>query len=203
MGIEQRSAALEHSSDLSLSSRCRLLGISRTGQYYTPVATSELNLRIMDLIDRHYLEYPDKGPRRMLAYLKRVHDLHVDIKRVNRLYYNVMGLQSLLPGPHTSKPSAGHKKYPYLLRGLKVERPNQVWQTDITVIVMPAGYLYLSAFIDVFSRYVVDWSLSNTMTAQWCAGQYLLACQKWGAPEIINTDQGSQYTSKVSPIPFS
>ena len=197
MGVEAKKAALQQSSQLSLSSRCRLLGLSRTGQYYEPVPSSALNLQIMDLIDRHYLDHPDKGPRRMLAYLRRVHGLKVNIKRVNRLYYKVMGLQSLLPGPHTSTPNTSHKVYPYLLRGLLVERPNQVWQTDITVIIMNRGYLYLSAIIDVFSRYVIDWSLSNTMTAEWCTSQYLTACQKWGNPEIINTDQGSQYTSNL------
>ncbi len=95
----------------------------------------------MDLIDRHYLERPDKGSRRMHGWLKRKHGIGVNLKRINRLYYKVMRLKSVLPGPHTSKPVPGHKVFLYLLRGLRVKRPNQVWQTDITVIVMPRGYL--------------------------------------------------------------
>jgi putative transposase len=184
-------------SPLSLSHRCELLAVPRGRCYYEPLPESELNLRIMRLMDEHYLNHPDKGPRRMQSWLAPVHGLEVNIKRLNRLYYSVMGLQSVLPGPHTSKPAPGNKTYPYLLRGLSIERPNQVWQTDISYVPMRGGYLYLTAWIDVFSRFVLNWSLSNTMTAEWCAEVYEQTTHRWGLPQIVNTDQGSQYTSEV------
>ena len=197
MPISQRLQALDTSAYLSLSRQSEVLAVPRGRYYYQPVPESELNLRLMRLMDEHYLHHPDKGPRRMQSWLAREHGLEVNLKRLNRLYYNVMGLQSVLPGPHTSKPAPGHQIYPYLLRGLAIERPNQVWQTDITYIGMLRGYLYLTAWIDVYSRFVLGWSLSNTMSAQWCADLYGELVQKWGAPQIVNTDQGSQYTSQV------
>ncbi len=151
----------------------------------------------MRLMDEHYLEHPDKGPRRMQSWLKRKHGIEVNIKRLNRLYYRIMDLQSVLPGPHTSKPTLGHKIYPYLLRGLSIDQPNQVWQTDISYIGLQGGYLYLTAWIDVATRFVLDWSLSNTMTAQWCVEVFERTVERWGRPQIVNTDQGSQYTSDV------
>ena len=108
-----------------------------------------------------------------------------------------MGLRSLLPGPHTSKRCKDHSVYPYLLRELNIESPNQVWATDITYIPMRKGFLYLTAFIDLFSRYVLGWSLSNLMDAQWCQETLAQAIERHGKPEIINTDQGSQYTSDI------
>ena len=197
MPVPQRVAALGQFDYLSICKQCELLDVPRCRYYYQPLPESELNLRLMRLMDEHYLDYPDKGPRRMQLWLARAYNLHVNIKRLNRLYYKVMGLQSVLPGPHTSKPNPGHKIYPYLLRDLHVERPNQVWQTDISYIGMRRGYLYLTAWIDVYSRFVLSWSLSNTMTAQWCADLYEQTTHKWGLPEIVNTDQGSQYTSEI------
>ena len=161
MPLTTRMAAIELDNRLSLAHRSRLLAVGRGRHYYEPLGESPLNLRIMRLMDEHYLEHPYKGPRRMQSWLAREHDLHVNIKRLNRLYYSVMGLQSVLPGPHTSKPTPGHKTYPYLLRGLHIERPNQVWQTDISYVPMSGGYLYLTAWIDVFSRFVLNWSLSG------------------------------------------
>ncbi|MEM6320036.1 MAG: IS3 family transposase [Bacteroidota bacterium] len=196
MPLSTRLSAIQSHSDLSLSRQCLLLGVNRGRLYYEPVPESELNLRLMRLMDAHYLVRPDKGPRRMQSWLARVHDLQVNIKRLNRLYYQVMGLQSVLPGPHTSKPAPGHKIYPYLLRGLAITRPNQVWQTDISYVGLSGGYLYLTAWIDVATRFVLAWSLSNTMSAKWCAELYEQAIACWGAPEIVNTDQGSQYTSE-------
>lgn len=197
MPMTTRMAAMELDDRLSLAHRSRLLSVRRGRHYYEPLGESPLNLRIMRLMDEHYLEHPDKGPRRMHSWLARVHGIEVNIKRLNRLYYNVMGLQSVLPGPHTSRPAPGHKTYPYLLRGLTVDQPNQVWQTDISYIPMSGGYLYLTAWIDVFSRFVLNWSLSNTMTAEWCREIYRQTIEKWGLPQIVNTDQGSQYTSEV------
>lgn len=182
---------------LSTARQCELLDIRRGRLYYRPLGESELNLRLLQLMDRHYLEHPDKGPRRMQSFLRREHGLEVNLKRINRLYYKVLGLQSVLPGPHTSKPAPGHKVYPYLLRGLKIERPNQVWQTDISFIAMANGYLYLTAWIDVFSRYVLSYSLSNTMNAEWCSELFEQTIDRYGRPEIVNTDQGSQYTYEL------
>jgi len=190
-------ASVNRQSDLSLKRQCELLEINRGRFYYQPLPESDLNLRLMRLMDEHYLEHPDKGPRRMQSWLSRKHDLKVNIKRLNRLYYKVMRLQSVLPGPHTSKPAPGHKIYPYLLRGLSIEKPNEVWQTDITYVGLSGGYLYLTAWIDVATRFVLNWSLSNTMTADWCAELYQHTMDKWGSPQIVNTDQGSQYTSQV------
>ena len=197
MPITTKLAALSPTTHLSLSRQAELLDVPRGRYYYRPLPESEQNLHIMRLMDRHYLDHPDKGPRRMRSWLARVHHIEVNIKRLNRLYYKVMGLQSVLPGPHTSKPSPGNKIYPYLLRGLRIERPDQVWQTDISYVPMSDGYLYLTAWIDVFSRFVLDWSLSNTMTAEWCAEIYERTVDRWGPPEIVNTDQGSQYTSQI------
>jgi putative transposase len=197
MPMTTKLASIDRYAQLSLSRQTELLGVPRGRCYCEPIPETELNLKIMRLIDEHYLDHPDKGPRRMKSWLARVHDINVNIKRLNRLYYSIMGLQSVLPGPHTSKPAPGHKTYPYLLRGLTIEQPNQVWQTDISYIPMSGGYLYLTAWIDVFSRFVLNWSLSNTMTAEWCTEVYEQTIEKWGLPQIVNTDQGSQYTSEI------
>lgn len=191
-----RLAAIARRADLSLTRQCELLQVNRGRLYYQPLPESELNLQILNLMDKHYIDRPDKGPRRMQNWLARVHDIKVNIKRVNRLYYSVLQLQSVLPGPHTSKAAIGHKVYPYLLRGLQIEQRDQVWQTDITYIGMSNGYLYLTAWIDVATRFVLSWSLSNTMTSNWCAELYQQTKLRWGNPQIVNTDQGSQYTSE-------
>lgn len=180
---------------LSVVKQCALLGISRSSFYYEPRRTSQLNLELMRLIDEHYLEHPYKGARRMYVYLTQDEGYEVSQNRVSRLYYKVMGLRAIFPGPHTSKRRKDHKVYPYLLRGLEIKYPNQVWGTDITYIPMPKGYLYLIAIIDLYSRFVVNWSLSNTMDASWCADCFLDAIEEHGKPEIMNTDQGSQFTS--------
>lgn len=193
---EKRSMIECQHKSLSLSSQCNLLGLSRSSYYYEPKPESDLNLELMRLMDEHYLDYPFKGARRMYVWLTKDKGYQVSINRVERLYYKVMGLRSVLPGPHTSKPSKGHKIYPYLLRGMKISYPNQVWATDITYIPMLRGYMYLVAIIDLFSRFVVAWNLSNTMESNWCQetlNQAVLIHQK---PEIINTDQGSQFTAK-------
>ena len=190
-----RLAAITSQAQIGLTRQCELLGIPHGQLYYKPVRESAFNLKRMRLMDEHYLEHPDKGPRRMQSWLKRKHGIEVNIKRLNRLYYRVMGLQSVLPGPHTSKPTKGHTIYPYLLRGLSIKQPNQVWQTDISYIGLQGGYLYLTAWIDVATRFVMEWYLSNTMTAEWCVESFQRAIQRWGRPQIVNTDQGSQFTS--------
>jgi len=121
----------------------------------------------------------------------------VSKNRVERLYYRVMGLRAVMPGKHTSRRCKDHKIYPYLLRNLTIDRPNQVWAADITYIPMKKGYMYLVAIIDLYSRYVVNWSISNSMDAEWCQQTLEEAIAMHGKPEIINTDQGSQFTSEV------
>lgn len=186
----------KHDSNLSIRKQCDLLNLSRSSLYYEPVQTSDLNLELMDKIDKHYLENPFKGARRMHVYLTKDLGYKVSLNRIERLYYRVMGLQAIFPGPHTSKRNKAHKVYPYLLRNLKITKPNHVWATDITYIPMATGYLYLSAIKDLYSRYVVQWDLSNSMEAIWCAEGFLTAIRTHGKPEILNTDQGSQYTSE-------
>ena len=181
---------------MSIRHQCELLGVSRSMHYYQPMAESALNLRLLRLMDERYLEHPYLGRRRMQTWLARAHDLRVNIKRLNRLYHRVLGLQAVAPGPHTSTPNPAHPVYPYLLKGLTIERPNQVWQTDITYIPMRHGYLYLTAWIDVYSRYLLHWTLSNTMTTEWCVRTWWETVEQHGRPEIVNTDQGSQYTSR-------
>ena len=183
-------------SGLSIVQQCILLSLCRSSLYYQARGESALNLHLMRLMDEHYLNYPFKGSRRMYVHLKEDLGLEVSQNRIDRLYYDVMGLRSILPGPHTSKRCKEHKVYPYLLRDLKIVRSNQVWATDITYIPMPKGFMYLIAIIDLHSRCVVYWSLSNTIEASWCAQTLREAIELNGKPEIINTDQGSQFTSE-------
>lgn len=184
-------------SKLSIVKQCNLLQIHRSGLYYKPLGESKLNLRLMRLMDQHYTYYPFKGAKRMHTWLTMDIGFKVNLKRIERLYYKVMGLRAIMPGRHTTKRRKDHKVYPYLLRNLKVERSNQVWGTDITYIPMQKGFMYLVAIIDLHSRYVLNWSVSNTMEAQWCKEALEEAVALHGKPEIINTDQGSQFTSEI------
>ncbi len=183
--------------ELSISRQCELFSLNRSTLYYRAVEESILNLELMRLMDEHYLEYPDKGDTRMHKWLTLNKGYQVSLNHIERLYYRVMGLRSVLPGPHTSKRNKEHKIFPYLLRDLQIDRVNQVWTTDITYIPMERGFIYLTAIMDVKSRYVLHWSISNSMDAEWCAEAIEEAIKKHGKPEIINTDQGSQYTSDV------
>jgi len=196
---EKRKQVSVNYPNLSVRKQAKILGINRSSLYHKPKGESKLNLELMSLIDDHYLNHSYKGARRMHVWLTKDKGYSISRKRINRLYYDVMGLRSVLPGPHTSKPGKGedHQVYPYLLRGLKIERPNQVWATDITYIPMPSGFMYLVAIIDIYSRYVVGWSLSNTMDSAWCKETLVEAIERHGKPEIFNTDQGSQFTSKT------
>lgn len=183
-------------SNLSLVKQCKLLQIHRSGLYYKPKGESELNLELMRLMDQHYLEYPFKGAKRMHTWLTMDKEFTVNLKRIERLYYKVMGLRAIMPGRHTTKRNKSHKVYPYLLRNLKIERSNQVWTLDITYIPMRKGFMYLVAVIDLHSRFVLNWSVSNVMDAQWCKETLEEAIEIHGKPEIVNTDQGSQFTSE-------
>ena len=178
---------------LSMTRQCGLLSIHRSGLYYKPCPESRLNLELMGIIDREFFDKPFYGVRRMTHHLRHMGYM-VNRKRIKRLY-RLMDLRVVYPTKSTSQPGKGHHIYPYLLRGLLIDRVNQVWATDITWIPMKKGYMYLMAIIDLKSRYVVNWSVSNTMDADWCAGVMAEAIKKYGAPEICNTDQGSQFTS--------
>jgi putative transposase len=171
-----------------------LLGINRSTLYYKKAETSEYDLDLMKLIDRQYTQYPFYGTRRMTAWLRK-EGHSVNRKHVQRLM-RLMGLEGLAPKPNTSKAKKEHKKYPYLLKGLTIDRPNQVWSTDITYIPMNRGFVYLVAIIDWYSRYVVSWRISNTLDTSFCLDAVNDALTKYGKPEIFNSDQGCQFTSE-------
>jgi putative transposase len=157
------------------------------------VSETPENLLLMRLIDEQYMRHPEFGYPRMTDWL-RDQGHEVNHKRAARLM-RCMGLQAITPGPHTSKPAPAHKIYPYLLRNVEIERVNQVWSTDITYIPMRYGYMFLTAVIEWYSRYVLAWELSNTLESHFCVAALEHALTQ-GAPEIFNTDQGSQFTSK-------
>jgi putative transposase len=178
---------------LSVSEQCHLLSIHRSGLYYKPRGETLLNMHLMKIIDREFFDKPFYGVRRMTHHLKHM-SYRVNKKRIERLY-RLMDLRVIYPKKHLSKPGKGHTLYPYLLKGLTIDRPNQVWSTDITWIPMKKGFMYMIAIIDLYSRYVVNWSISNSMDAAWCREVLTEAIEKYGAPEIFNTDQGSQFSS--------
>ena len=180
--------------ELSVARQCELIELTRSSYYYTPMATeSEENLRLMRKIDELYLKRPFYGYPRMTVWLKEF-GWEVNAKRVARLM-RVMGLQAVLPGPHTSRRHPEHRVYPYLLRDLKIQAPDQVWCADITYVPMRRGYLYLVAVMDWFSRYVLAWELSNSLETTFCLEALSQALER-GLPGIFNTDQGSQFTSE-------
>ena len=195
--LRERRLMIESNSQLSKSAQCELLGLHRSGIYYENRGESSLNLELMRLMDEHYHYHPYKGAPRMYIWLTKDKGFHVSRNRVYRLYYDVMGLRAIMPGPHTSKRCKDHAVYPYLLRNYTITHPNEVWATDITYMPLPRGFMYLTAVIDLFSRYVLNWSLSNTMEAEWCRDMIAEAISMYGRPKILNTDQGSQYTSDV------
>lgn len=190
---ERRSMINKNHKSLSISHQCRILNIHRSGLYYVSTGESQENLRIMEEIDKQYLKTPFYGARRMAAHLKRL-GYKVGRKRLRRLY-RIMQIEAIYSKPNLSKPGKGHKIYPYLLRRLKIDYPNQVWATDITYIPMPNGFMYLMAVIDLYSRKVLSWGISNTMDTAFCLEVVNLAVERYGKPEIFNTDQGSQFTS--------
>ena len=180
--------------ELSVRRQCALLGLNRSTLYYGGVEESETNLCLMRLIDEQYLRTPFFGSRRMTVWLQgEGHE--VNRKRVQRLM-RVMGLEAIYPKPRLSQRDASHRIYPYLLRGLQVERPNQVWAADITYVPLSRGFMYLVAIVDWHSRYVLSWRLSNSLESSFCveALEDALTRQR---PEIFNTDQGVQFTSQA------
>lgn len=194
--VDRRYFACQHHKGLSLAKRCKLLSVGRSSVYFKPKQVSPLNLQLMKLIDIKFTECPFYGVPRMTTYLNRDMGYHVNDKRISRLY-KMMGLQTIYPKKQLSKRNQAHPVYPYLLAGMEITRPNQVWEADITYIPMFRGFMYMVAFIDVFSRNIMGWSISNTMTAEWCRETYVQAIGQHGRPEIINTDQGSQFTAPI------
>jgi putative transposase len=179
---------------LSITQQCQLLDLPRSTYYHAGQGESDENLQLMRLIDEQYLHTPFYGSRGMTQWLIRQgHD--VNRKRVRRLM-RVMGLEAIYPRRRTSVPSPEHRIFPYLLRNLAIERPNQVWSADITYVPLRRGFMYLVAVLDWHSRYVLSWELSNTLDSGFCVAA-LEAALAWQQPEIFNTDQGAQFTSRA------
>jgi len=178
---------------LSQRRQCRLLSLSRSTLYYTPVGESAGNLELMRLIDRQFMETPWYGSRQMARWLRR--QGHAAGRHRVRRLMRKMGLMPIYQPPRTSQPHPQHRIYPYLLKGLAITRPNHVWCADITYIPMRRGFLYLVAVMDWATRKVLAWRLSNTMEADFCVETLRDAMARYGKPEIFNTDQGSQFTS--------
>lgn len=179
---------------LSIRRQCELVGISRSTYYHEPAGETPDNLKLMRVIDEQHLRCPFFGRRQMTDWL-RLQGYQVNEKRVRRLM-SLIGLEAVFPGRKTTVPNREHRIYPYLLRGVEVVRPNQVWSADITYIPMYEGFMYLVAVIDWYSRHVLSWELSNTMDSSFCVEALLgaLRCSSL-KPEIFNTDQGAQFTS--------
>jgi len=180
---------------LSIAAQCRLLKVARSSLYWRPAAVSEDDLRLMRRIDELYLATPFYGARRMVAVLLR-DGWTVNRKRVRRLM-RIMRIEAIYQRPNTSRRHPDHIVYPYLLRGLAIDRPNQVWCADITYIPMAKGFVYLIAVMDWFSRRVLAWRLSTGMETGFCVEALREALDRYGSPEIFNTDQGVQFTSEA------
>lgn len=178
---------------LSVSRQCRMLHLNRSTVYYKKKPVKPEDLELMRLIDEQYLKTPTWGSRSMRNHLRRK-GYKINRKRVQRLM-RLMGLEAIYPKPKTSRPHPAHKVYPYLLRNITVDRPNQVWTADITYVPMSRGFMYLVAVMDWHSRKVLSWRVSNTLDAEFCIEAVEEALSRYGAPEIFNTDQGAQFTS--------
>jgi putative transposase len=190
--MKEQRELIDNQHFLSVRRQCDLLNLHRSGLYYKPKGEKPENLEIMRLMDEHYLKHPTEGVIRMQDFLLTM-GFVVNHKRVRRLL-RLMGLMAIYPKKNLSK--LGMKKYihPYLLKGMKINRPNQVWAIDITYIPMKNGFMYMTAIIDVYSRYIVGWGISNTLEAEASLEVLKQAIKDHGKPEIINSDQGSQFT---------
>lgn len=190
---ERRSLVEKDNDAITVKRQCELLDIPRSTLYYHPVGVSEEDKRVMDIIDTVYTEHPFYGNRRIKEELNQTY--HIDIGREKvRTFMHIMGIQALYPKKNLSPGNAQHAIYPYLLRNLAIEKPNQVWSTDITYIPLREGFAYLIAVIDWYSRYVISWKVSNTLEMDFCL-ECLEDALKTGTPDIFNTDQGSHFTS--------
>jgi len=193
--MSERRAQIQKAHALPKTRRCELLAVARSTAYYRPALLDDEEWALMRLIDEIHLEWPFYGSRRIRDELQaRGHN--INRKRLQRLMHQ-MGLQALYPRRRTSQPGKGHKIYPYLLRDLLIERPNQVWAADICYLPMAKGFLYLVAIMDWYSRRVLSWRLSNTLDTDFCLEALQEALRRFGAPEIFNTDQGAQFTSEA------
>ena len=186
---------INRDADLPITRQCELLSLNRSTVYYQLQDVSEMDLKLMRRIDEMHLKRPFYGSRRIRDWLQD-EGYDVNRKRVQRLMRQ-MGIRALYPKPRTSKPGKGHKIYPYLLRDLVIDRPNQVWATDITYIPMAKGFVYLVAVIDWYSRKVLSWRLSNSMESDFCVDALEEALSRYECPDIFNTDQGAQFTSEA------
>lgn len=194
MSAQDRKKMLDRDhADLSIRRQCKLLSVARSGVYRTPRPDSEDDLALMRLIDELFTAHPFLGSRRMARLLSTV-ETPINRKRMQRLMRK-MGIAALGPKPKTTKVAPGHKIFPYLLRGMTIDKPNQVWAADITYIPIGRGFLYLVAIMDWASRAVLAWRLSNTMDVSFCVSALEEALSRFGKPDIFNTDQGSQFTS--------
>jgi putative transposase len=182
-----------NSQEISLSRQCKLLSLSKGALYYEPVKMDQFSLSIMEFIDYQHTKVPFFGSRKMVAELSK-RGYIVNRKRVQRLM-KLMGISAIYPKHSLSQKSKAHKIYPYLLKGIKIDNPNFVWSIDITYIQLRGGFLYLTAILDWYSRYVLSWRLSNTLDVSFCLDALEEALDK-GTPVIFNSDQGSQFTSK-------
>ena len=187
---------VERNHPLPVVRQCQLLELPRSTYYYQRQGVSAEDLALMRLIDECHLQHSYFGSRRVRDWLEDNHDRVVNRKRVQRLMRQ-MGIVALYPKRNTSRRNQAHRVYPYLLKGLTIDRPNQVWATDVTYIPMARGFVYLVAIIDWYSRKVLSWRLSNTLDAQFCIEALEEALSRHGQPEIFNTDQGSQFTSEA------
>jgi len=192
---ERRMMVEPNDNEVSIVKQCSLLDVSRSGLYYQPVAETEENLELMRQMDELYFQQPFYGVERLLVFFVAL-GYKINCKRIRRLM-KLMGWQTLYPRPRTTRIDPAAYKYPYLLRGLNIDRKNQVWAIDITYLPMKQGFMYLCAVIDIHTRYVVGWGVSNSMTAEWCTQIVQDAIATHGKPEILNSDQGSQFTSEV------
>jgi len=189
----ERKSKVTRTEPLPMTQQCQLLSISRSGLYYQEKGCSSYELELIRLLDKAHLDYPWYGSRSLKKHLKELGHF-VNRKRVQRLM-RIMGIRSNAPQKKTSARNKQHPVYPYLLRNLTIDRPNQVWAADITYIPMPRGHLYLMAIMDWYSRKVLSWRLSNTMDVSFCLDALEEAIALYGKPNIFNTDQGSQFTS--------
>ena len=202
-GLKKNSQSLTHkqkvvliekeNEDITIKRQCQLLGVSRTSIYYQPLEISAEDKAIMNLVDEIYTACPFYGNRRIKAELNLTHNIPIGRMHLRTLV-NLMGIQAIYPKKNLSWRNKNHKVYPYLLRNLKIERPNQVWSIDITYLKLEAGFAYLVAIIDWYSRYVISWKVSNSLDIDFCL-ECLEEALKFDTPEIFNSDQGSHFTS--------
>lgn len=194
MSQAERKQKISSAHGLSVVKQCQLLSIPRSSAYYQPQAISDEDIKLMRLLDELHLKYPFYGSRRLRDPLSDEYGLNINRKRIQRLMRQ-MGIQAVYPKKNTSRANPAHKVYPYLLRGLDINRSNQVWAADITYLPMAKGFAYLIAIIDWHSRKVLAFNVSNVMDSDFCVQALKQAIRRYGQPEIFNTDQGRQFTS--------